>query len=50
MWVIIKDRKTIESYDNNEFKEAYKTSINLRIKYPDSLIRIEYYDDDNSPY
>ena len=50
MWVIIKDRQTIEIYDNNEFKEAYKSSTDLRIKYPESSIRIEFYDDDNSPY
>lgn len=50
MWVIIKDRKTIEIYDNNEFKDAYKSSTDLRLKYPESSIRIEYYDDDNSPY
>lgn len=50
MWVIIKDRKTIEIYDDNEFKEAYKSSMDLRLKYLDSSIRIEYYDDDNSPY
>ena len=50
MWVIIQDRKTIEIYGNNEFKEAYKSSMDLRIKYPDSSIRIEFYDDDNSPY
>ena len=49
MWIIIKDRKIIEIYDN-EFKDAYKSSMDLRIKYPESSIRIEYYDDDNSPY
>lgn len=50
MWVIIQNKKIVEIYDYNEFKDAYKSSMDLRIKYPDSSIRIEYYDDDNSPY
>lgn len=32
MWVIIKDRKTIEIYDNNEFKEAYNKAIDDFVK------------------